>query len=241
MADLGELEQADEGRMLIREGSVQVGYPEDFASAHRQIAAIAERLGGGVLEVDSRTDDGITTGRITVEVPAGEYDQLLTDVGEVGVVVGHDIRTDDVTEEYVDLRSRLRHLERTEEFYLGLFDEADGVEDAIRIHDRLEGIQQRMEEIQGRLNRLEERTAMSRLTVELAPEGHELDGEPVLAGFAGYWADARAAFVAVVGTLLVVVAGGALLLLAGVAVLGVALVLLRAWRQDRPVEPSESG
>lgn len=72
---------------------------------------------------------------------------------------------------------------------------------------------------------------MSRLTVELVPEGEEPHGEPpAVAGFADYWDDAREAFVGVAGTLLVVAVGGAPLALAGAVVLAVAVALVRAWR-----------
>lgn len=230
--DLGALEQADPERRLIREGSVTVGYGDTFEAAYRQVAELARRHGGGVLDLESSTDDeGVTRGAITVEVPVGDYDAVLEGVGDVGPVLRRDVRTEDVTEEYVDLRSRLRHLERTEQFFLDLFDEAETVDEAITIRDRLDSVQPRIEEIEGRLRRLEERTEMSRLTVELVPEGEEPHGEPpAVAGFADYWDDAREAFVGVAGTLLVVAVGGAPLALAGAVALAVVAALVRAWR-----------
>lgn len=228
---LGELDQADPERRLIREGSVTVGYGDTFEAAYRQVAGLARRHGGGVLDLESSTDDeGVTRGAITVEVPVGDYDAVLEGIGDVGPVLRRDVRTEDVTEEYVDLRSRLRHLERTEQFFLDLFDEAETVDEAITIRDRLDSVQPRIEEIEGRLRRLDERTEMSRLTVELVPEGEE-DGEPpAVVGFADYWDDAREAFVGVAGTLLVVAVGGTPLALAGAVVLAVAVALVRAWR-----------
>lgn len=59
----------------------------------------------------------------------------------------------------------------------------------------------------------------------------ELDDDtPVAAGFGQYWNDARAAFVSVAGTLLVVAVGGAPLVLVAAVVLAGAVALLRAWR-----------
>lgn len=231
-AGLGDLGEADPDRRLIREGSVTVGYADTFEAAYRQVADLARRHDGGVLELESSTDDeGVTRGTVTVEVPVGDYDALLDGVGDVGSVVRRDVRTEDVTEEYVDLRSRLRHLERTERFFLDLFDKAETVDEAVTVRDRLDSVQQRIEEIEGRLRHLEQRTEMSRLTVELVPEGEEPRGEPpAVAGFAEYWDDAREAFVGVAGTLLVIAVGGAPLALAGAVALAVAVALVRARR-----------
>lgn len=235
-AGLGEVAQADPERRLIREGSVTVGYPDTFDDAYRQVTGLAGRLGGAVLDIESSTDEkGVVRGSVTVGVPAGEFDALLARLDEIGPVGRRDIRTEDVTDEYVDLRSRLRHLERTEEFYLELFDEAETVDDAITVRDRLDSVQERIEEIEGRLRHLEDRTEISRLTVELVPEG-EADREPhrVVAGFGDYWADAREGFVRVAGTLLVVAVGATPLVLAGVVAVLAAVVLLRTWRSTRP-------
>lgn len=229
---LGDLEAASRDRRLIREGSMTVEYADTFEAAYRRIAELARQHDGGVLELESSTDnEGITRGSITVEAPVGDYDALLDAVGDVGQVMRRDVRTEDVTEEYVDLRSRLRHLERTEQFFLDLFEKGETVDDAIRIRDRLDSVQQRIEKIEGRLRQLEQRTEMSRLTVELVPEGGASDGTPpAVAGFADYWHDAQQAFVGVAGTLLVVAVGGAPLALAGAVGLAVAVALVRAWR-----------
>lgn len=236
VAGLGGIDSADPGRRLIREGSVTVAYPDSFEAAYGAVAGLADRLGGGVLDVGSRTDpEDVVRGSVTVEVPVDEYDALLDGVADVGEILRRDVRTEDVTETYTDLESRLRHLERTEQFFLDLFDDAESVDDAITIRDRLDSVQQRIEEIEGRLTRIDERTRMSRLTVELVPEGDELDGAPtVAAGFADYWDDAREAFVSVTGTMMVLVVGAAPLLLAGGVALAVVLVAVRAWRSGGP-------
>lgn len=236
VAGLGGIDDADPGRRLIREGSVTVAYPDSFDAAYGAVAGLADRLGGGVLDVGSRTDaEDVVRGTVTVEVPVEEYDALLDGVADVGEILRRDVRTEDVTETYTDLESRLRHLERTEQFFLDLFDDAETVDDAITIRDRLDSVQQRIEEIEGRLTRIDERTRMSRLTVELVPEGDELDGAPtVAAGFGDYWDDAREAFVSVTGTIMVLVVGAAPLLLAGGVALAVVVVAVRAWRSGGP-------
>lgn len=230
---LGDLDDAAEARMLRREGRITVAYPESFDRASREVSAVVDRLDGSVAGIESETgDDGQTRGAITVEVPVERFDELLAEVGELGQVLQRDVTTDDLTEEHVDLASRLRHLERQEAFYLDLFDEADGVEDAISIQRHLEQVQQRKEEVQGRLDQIERTTARSTLAIELIPEGDE-PGATVHAGvgFGAYWDDAVEAFIRVAGTLLVLVVGAAPLMMAGGGVLAIVLLAVRLWRR----------
>lgn len=230
-----------DGSHVIRSGWMTVVYESSFDDEFGEVSRLAEQLGGGVSGVTSETlDDGATVGEVTVRVPVDAYDQLLLDVAAIGEVVSREVTEEDVSGEVVDLRSRLRHLERQEEFYLGLMDEAEDVSDAITLQEHLEQVQRRKEEAQGRLDHLGERTQTSTLRVRLVPEGHEGEGMPVAtAGFGGYWDQAIDAFVRVTGTLLVFFFGAAPLLLIAAAALAAAAALVRALRVRGAIQGSD--
>jgi Flp pilus assembly protein TadB len=155
-----------------------------------------------------------------VRVPAQDFDDLLVAVGRVGEVEQRSITSEDVSDEYVDLEARLRHNQAQERFYLSLLDRAEDVDDAIAVQQRVEGIQQTIEQIEGRLRFLDERTSFSRLTVELFEAGGAFQGsgtpEPT---FARYWATARAALINVLGGALVVATVALPFVVAGAVVL----------------------
>src|SRR5690625_2483154 len=120
---------------------------------------------------------------------------------------------------------------------MGLLERAEGVSDAIEVQQNLEGVQERIEQLQGRLNVLDARTSFSTLTVELVePETAQLlasdDEQP---GLAAYFDQARRGFVTVIGW--AIVAGGSLApILVPLLVAGVAWRLFR-----RPVAPKSPG
>ncbi|HSJ43186.1 MAG TPA: DUF4349 domain-containing protein [Euzebyales bacterium] len=153
----------------------------------------------------STADNGSTSGTVTLRVPAPDFDDLLVAVGRVGEVEQRSITSEDVSAEYVDLEARLRHNQAQERFYLSLLDRARDVDDAIAVQQQVEGIQQTIEQIEGRLRFLDDRTSYSRLTVELFEAGgaFQAGGTPE-PSFAEYWATARAALVTVLGGTLVV-------------------------------------
>lgn len=191
---------------IVREGTMRLEVEEEsFDAAFDRVVTTAERLGGTVLSSDATSDDeGLTSGSLTVRVPAENYDRLLTGVSEIGTVRERSITSEDVSGEFVDLEARLRHNEAQERFYLSLLEQAEGVEDAIAVQQRVADIQQTIEQIKGRLSYLEERTSFSRLTVELFETGTAFQrGGGAPPRFAEYWESAREGFVTVVGTMLV--------------------------------------
>lgn len=222
-----------EDRLLVREGEVVVRTDGDFDRAYAALSALVGDLDGRVTAVESSERDGRVRGRVTVGVPVDRFDELLAGVAEFGVVLSRRIGVVEVTGEVVDLASRLRHLERQESFYLGLFDDAEDVDDALAIAPYLDEVQETIEQTRGRLEALERAAATSTLTVEFIPPG-----EPFAAsGWIGVGQDARAAFVNVAGGLLIGLAGLSpfllLLLLVGLPL----LIWLRYRRQRRAVTP----
>lgn len=212
-----------------------VAYTTSFDDAFGRIVTIAESLGGVVAGISSETVEGRTVGEVTVRVPGSAYDRLLLDVAEVGEVISRQVSEEDVSGEVVDLRSRLRHLERQEAFYLGLFDEAQGVSDAIMIQDNLERVQERREQVQGRLDHLEQRTSTSTLRVRLVPEGFAGEAwSAQVAGFGSYVRDAGQAFLRVAGGLIVFFAGAA----PSIVLLGVAGTVAYGLLRRRRVAPA---
>jgi hypothetical protein len=198
---------AGAGDRIVRDGTMRVRVDDDaFDSAYDQLVGLAGRFGGTVLASEATTgDDGATSGTVTMRVPTEDFDDLLVAVGRVGDVERRSITSEDVSDEFVDLEARLRHNRAQERFYLSLLDEAKDVEDAIAVQQLVEGIQQAIEQIEGRLRFLEERTSFSRLTVELFEVGGAFQaGGPAQPSLARYWATARAALINVVGGTLVV-------------------------------------
>ena len=227
------------GERIIKEGTISIEVKAgEFDVAFRQAVDAARRYGGDVVASSTQTDDdGNTSGSVTVRVPVEDFEDLVLGVGEIGTIVKRDVGSTDVTAEFTDLESRLRHLQAQERFYLELLDRAEGVRDAIAVQQQVEGIQSEIEKIQGRLNVLDDRTTYSTLTVALFEPGlgttiteEEQETRPTLAR---YWETARDAFVNVVGALMVGV-----LFLAPVLVIG-AMALL-AWMVSRRRRPRQA-
>lgn len=230
---LPEPPPAPPGERVIKEGTIALEVAEGrFDEAFVAVISATRTHGGTVVaSTTTNTDEHGTSGSVTVRVPVERYEDLLAAVSSgIGEVRSRNISSQDVSTEYVDLQSRLRHLQAQERFYLGLLDRAQSVGDAIAVQQQLEAIQSAIEQIKGRLQYLDERTAFSTLTVELFEPGAALPrprADGARPSLADWWASGRDAFVNAIGVMLV----AALFLAPPLVPAGLAVALWRLWRR----------
>jgi len=171
-ADLG-LEPMEE-RMIIWTGDVSL-IVKDAEESLEKVEAIAKDLGGYVVNSSSWYQDEQLRARLTIRVPAGEFDAAMARLKDLAIKVeNRNISTQDVTEEYTDLNARLRNLEATETELLELLTEVrertGKAEDVLAVHRELSNIRGQIEQIKGRMQYLEKMTAMATINIELIPD-----------------------------------------------------------------------
>ena len=138
---------------------------DDVAHTVDSIANVASGLGGWVVNSDRSSRH---SGSIAIRVPAQSLDEAFLRVEALALEVeSRAVTSEDVTDEYVDSQSRLVSLRATEERLLSFLDRAGKIEDALLVQKEISELQQQIEEIQGRLNFLEQTAAFSLLEVSL--------------------------------------------------------------------------
>ena len=106
---------------------------------------------------------------MTARIPAAHFNWLLDTVANLGVNVDYqEINTQDVTEEYVDLQSRLKTkrevLKRYEEI---LRAGAKTIDEVLQSEQAILRLQEEIEAKEGRLRYLSQRAKLSTITIEL--------------------------------------------------------------------------
>lgn len=139
---------------------------ESAAEAQR----IVSRFDGSVLSSELRGDDESVSADLVLSVPSQEFEAALDELRGLGKEVTTDtVRGEDVTEEFVDLESRERNLLAAEESLLRLYDRAESVEDTLTVQRELTGVRGQIEQVQGRLQYLENRTSTSQISLSIQP------------------------------------------------------------------------
>ena len=158
----------------------------DVAESLGKVEALAKDLGGYVVNSSSWYEEEALWARLTIRVPAEEFDTTLARLKDLAIrVERRNVTTQDVTEEYTDLDARLRNLEATETELLELMTEVrertSKAEDVLAVHRELSIIRGQIEQVKGRMQYLAKMTAMATINIEMIP--HELAKPIVVAGW----------------------------------------------------------
>jgi hypothetical protein len=160
--------------MIIWTGDISL-IVKDAGESLEEVEAIAKDLGGYVVNSSSWYQEEQLRARVTIRVPAGEFDTAMARLKDLAIKVeNRNVSTQDVTEEYTDLDSRLRNLEATETELLELLTEVrertGKAEDILAVHREVSNIRGQIEQVKGRMQYLEKMTAMATINIELIPD-----------------------------------------------------------------------
>jgi hypothetical protein len=166
-----ELSFVSETRMIIYTGELSL-VVANTDEAQATVIALAEEAGGYVANASSYLQSG-NLRRITLSlrVPAEAFNATMDALRGLAVQVTQDsIGSDDVTQEYVDLESRLNALEVKSARLEELMEDAEDTEAVLAVYQELSETQIRIEETKGRMRFLERHAAMATINVYLIPD-----------------------------------------------------------------------
>ena len=123
--------QQPNDRLVIKTAQMSIQV-EKVREAETLVRAQVQELGGYIVQTQTYGADEYASITIVFRVPSAQFDNALNGVkGIAQKVVSQSLGGEDVTEEFVDLESRLRNLEATRTRLLDLLEKATKVEDAL--------------------------------------------------------------------------------------------------------------
>ena len=178
--DLTVLERSN--RMIVKNSDMRL-LVEDTNTAIDRTTQIVGDAGGYI--VSSRVwfqeygKHQLKYASVTLGVPVDEFEKVLSRLRGLAVEVRDETASgDDVTDQYVDLQSQLTTLEATRDRVQSFLEDAKTVEEALRVNQELSNLDAQIEQIKGRMNYLNDRSAYSTITINFEPELPELEPAP---------------------------------------------------------------
>lgn len=116
-------------------------------------------------------EDKSQYGYITVRVPVKHFEETMNELKAMAEIVEKEsVSGVDVTEEFIDLQSRLKNLKIEEEQYQKIVQRAWEIEDVLNATEYLFDTREEIERIEGRIKYLENLTDLATIRVSLSEE-----------------------------------------------------------------------
>lgn len=210
---------------IVRTANLSVVVQSDsFGKAFADASRVPDEFGGFV----ETSNTGTRSGSITMRIPSDRLGEALDRIRALGHVEAQTIAGKDVTADYIDLAARLHIAKARRLVLLRLMHKANSIAQTIRVQNALDDTQQLIEDLQGGINVLEDRTSFATIQLGLREEGVQPATHVVKPSIPGAWQRAIAGFI---GVIVAVIVGLGyvipLALLAGLAWLIVARVRRR--------------
>lgn len=170
---------------------------EDVKKASAKIANLIDMNGGYVSSENLSSDKNyyqkiksteavdvleyeiVTSNLIYVRVPSKNFQNVLSAIK--GVSISEDyikINTQDVSEEYVDLETRLKTKKEVEARYIEILrSKAKTLEDILIAEDKIRVIREEIEAVEGRLNFLKNKVGLSTIQIDIYQDAKYIQEE----------------------------------------------------------------
>lgn len=228
-----------EQRAVIRTATVRLR-ADDVLVASRQAVVLVTSAGGlvaGEQTVIDPEDADRTVSTLTLRVPEAKLPALLADLADLGTVLAQDQTATDVTEQVVDVQSRIKSQTESVNRVRALLARANTIGEIVQIEAQLASREAELEALQAQAKQLADQTTLATVTVSIVgpdPAGTEDDPAGFVAGLKQGWD----AFVAAATWLLTALGVVLPFLLLGVAVAVPVVAVARRHAHRRAAPPA---
>jgi hypothetical protein len=158
-------------KKIIKNGdlNLKVSKVEDAA---KDIIQIAKDNGGGAFSSNFyQNANNIKSGTITLKVPNNNFEKAFGEIKKVAsLVIRESTNSQDVTEQYIDLESRLKNKQAEEQAYAQILERASTVDEVLKITRQLSVVRGEIESLQGQKKYLDSQIDMSMITISLSED-----------------------------------------------------------------------
>jgi len=161
----------DMPRMIVYNAQLDM-VVNDTDETQKAVGALVESVNGYISNSSSYSyGEGLLRINLTLRVPSESFNSVMSQLRDMAMEVTQEsIGTEDVTQEYVDLESRLHALESKAARLEQLMADAEDTEAVLSVYRELSQTQIDIEQTKGRMQYLEQVTGMATIQVSLTPD-----------------------------------------------------------------------
>lgn len=162
----GEIENNQEvSRKLIKNGNV-VFETDDLEKTKNLVTSLVDKYKGYISSDTKNEYDNKVNYFLNIRIPAQYFDSILSGISsQVSKFDTKEVRISDVTEQYLDVESRLKNKKELEKRYLDILQQAKSVKDILDVERELGKLREEIESTEGRLIYLKNQVSFATLSV----------------------------------------------------------------------------
>lgn len=149
---------------------------KDYATAQSEVRNLVSLSGGYIVEFSENQSTQEVGGSFILKVPANGFASLLNNIEKLKhESLQQSIKGQDVSEEYVDLESRLKVKELMETQYTEFMKKATKTTELVTFANELGAIQEDIEQIKGRMRYINNNVSYSTIEIRLYQQEGKVD------------------------------------------------------------------
>jgi Domain of unknown function (DUF4349) len=157
---------------IVKTGDLTVRVAKSQVQTVTQsLTTLASAQGGYVSSSNTNLGAGEPSGEVVLRIPVAHFADAIAAAEKLGHVLSLTTSADDVTGKYVDLGAREHALEASRSTYLTILSRARTIGATLSVQDRIDSIQQQIDQLHGQLKLLGNQSSYSTLTVDVVPVG----------------------------------------------------------------------
>ena len=139
----------------------------DIQGTLQKIRSVAEGYGGYVAS-SSRSTYGVQArADIAIRVPKDKFQAAIQQIETYGKVLDEGTTSEDITQQYIDLKARLNNMQREEQRLREILNMTKTIDEILRVEGELERVRGEVDSLQGQINYLTGNVQMSLISVTL--------------------------------------------------------------------------
>lgn len=140
---------------------------QDYDGTCAALEQLTAEAGGYIESSGNAGEKGSRTANYTLRVPQEKFETFFAQIGDTCHVVSANRWSEDVTEQYTDIETRLATLQTKHERLLALLDQAAKMEDIISLENALAECEYEIDSLTGEKRHYDDLVGFSTLTVSL--------------------------------------------------------------------------
>jgi hypothetical protein len=140
---------------------------DDLIKTNAKIQASVKKLNATIQSDTEEKEYKTNTRRLLVRIPSKNFEDFITEISKgVGYFDTKEISSQDVTEEFIDIESRLKTKKVLESRYLELLKKVNKISEILEIEKQISEIREEIESKEGRLKYLNSQVSMSSVSIK---------------------------------------------------------------------------